>query len=624
MLAPPARDSAIDSSRTRPNPTDAANRRRFLPWRSRGGHPARNRLPRNRPWLYRVTDEAEAAVPPRNLLRLCPQTDVPVGGSGRRRAPICGTPHRRGCAPSCDDCGYYLLARRRVHAGRRPARRERADDAAAGSRGPAGPASARPLRVREPGERTARGDPAIAVWITATASPPTPVVILRQEAPSGGDDRSRARRGIRSASPETTTRSCPASTTSSPWPSPASPRSSPPSRPGRASPGSRNLLDTLRASRPAGRPRSLHRGRFRVSGARRCRRASRSGTPGTIPKPTPTKRFGYLLPRSPRLCTACTSAAPSWRGCGPTSSWSPRTARRASPTWAICCRCRCRPTLPFRGTPLHRPGAASGSGKADARADLYSLRRHALRPARRPRSQRDRLRSARRAQAVHPALSRHSSGVRPADDQDLPPASRRPLPHRRGAREDRHRLHGADPHPEVARPHARQCAAWRSRPGRRPAWSAPATRTPSPCCTPSNRGQDDLGESALVLLCDGMGGYEAGEVAAALAIQATAAKPAAAEAVRAAWPARSSSPSTRGPQPDPKAMPAPADTSRRSRRLLKTALKDANKQVFTASRARHRPARHGLHRRGRLRRRPATSSSATSAIAGPIICTKAG
>ncbi len=31
--------------------------------------------------------------------------------------------------------------------------------------------------------------------------------------------------------------------------------------------------------------------------------------------------------------------------------------------------------------------------------------------------------------------------------------------------------------------------------------------------------QDDLGEAALLLLCDGMGGYEAGEIAAALAIQ---------------------------------------------------------------------------------------------------------
>src|SRR5947199_6171142 len=32
--------------------------------------------------------------------------------------------------------------------------------------------------------------------------------------------------------------------------------------------------------------------------------------------------------------------------------------------------------------------------------------------------------------------------------------------------------------------------------------------------------QDDMAESALILLCDGMGGYEAGEVAAALTIQA--------------------------------------------------------------------------------------------------------
>src|SRR5207249_543219 len=30
--------------------------------------------------------------------------------------------------------------------------------------------------------------------------------------------------------------------------------------------------------------------------------------------------------------------------------------------------------------------------------------------------------------------------------------------------------------------------------------------------------QDDLGEFAMVLLCDGMGGYEAGELAAAMAI----------------------------------------------------------------------------------------------------------
>ena len=31
--------------------------------------------------------------------------------------------------------------------------------------------------------------------------------------------------------------------------------------------------------------------------------------------------------------------------------------------------------------------------------------------------------------------------------------------------------------------------------------------------------QDDMAESALILLADGMGGYEAGEIAAALAIQ---------------------------------------------------------------------------------------------------------
>ena len=41
----------------------------------------------------------------------------------------------------------------------------------------------------------------------------------------------------------------------------------------------------------------------------------------------------------------------------------------------------------------------------------------------------------------------------------------------------------------------------------------------TPCCTPVESRQDDIGDAALVLLADGMGGYEAGEVAAALAIQ---------------------------------------------------------------------------------------------------------
>jgi serine/threonine protein phosphatase PrpC len=98
---------------------------------------------------------------------------------------------------------------------------------------------------------------------------------------------------------------------------------------------------------------------------------------------------------------------------------------------------------------------------------------------------------------------------------------------------------------------------------------------------------DDVGESALLLLCDGMGGYEAGEVAAALAIKALrknllSQKPFRALAGAAYF-------SVEGTPPDPD-VPEPADTET-IKRLIKEALKDANKQVFTASRT-------GVGRRG--------------------------
>jgi serine/threonine protein phosphatase PrpC len=97
--------------------------------------------------------------------------------------------------------------------------------------------------------------------------------------------------------------------------------------------------------------------------------------------------------------------------------------------------------------------------------------------------------------------------------------------------------------------------------------------------------QDDLSESALVLLCDGMGGYEAGEVAAALAIQVlrqylVQQKPLAHLAGASAFPADALSPA---PRPEGNA-PAPADVEA-VKGTLKAALKEANKQVFQASRA---------------------------------------
>jgi serine/threonine protein phosphatase PrpC len=97
--------------------------------------------------------------------------------------------------------------------------------------------------------------------------------------------------------------------------------------------------------------------------------------------------------------------------------------------------------------------------------------------------------------------------------------------------------------------------------------------------------QDDLSERALVLLADGMGGYEAGEVAAALAVQVLrqnllSQKPFAALAGASAFP---TDPLQAVPGEEGHA-PTPFDPEV-CKQLIKAALKDANKQVFAASRA---------------------------------------
>jgi protein phosphatase len=84
-------------------------------------------------------------------------------------------------------------------------------------------------------------------------------------------------------------------------------------------------------------------------------------------------------------------------------------------------------------------------------------------------------------------------------------------------------------------------------------------------------GQDDLSEYALVLLCDGMGGYEAGEVAAALAI-ASLRKYLLEQPMFAALA---------GKEPPP----AGTFSTDGCKKILKDALRHANKEVFTASRA---------------------------------------
>jgi protein phosphatase len=104
--------------------------------------------------------------------------------------------------------------------------------------------------------------------------------------------------------------------------------------------------------------------------------------------------------------------------------------------------------------------------------------------------------------------------------------------------------------------------------------------------------QDDLGESALVLLADGMGGYEAGEVAAALAIQTlrqflVAQKPLAALAGASHFPTDALSTASR-PQGH---APAALDVDQ-CVQLLREGLREANRQVYSAARA------PGTRRRG--------------------------
>jgi serine/threonine protein phosphatase PrpC len=95
--------------------------------------------------------------------------------------------------------------------------------------------------------------------------------------------------------------------------------------------------------------------------------------------------------------------------------------------------------------------------------------------------------------------------------------------------------------------------------------------------------EDDVGESALILLADGMGGYDAGEIAAALAIQGLRRtlleqRPFAAVAGNSAfWP--------EGPREEPTLDVA------RCKQFLAAALQEANKLV-------HDAAKSGIGRRG--------------------------
>jgi len=102
--------------------------------------------------------------------------------------------------------------------------------------------------------------------------------------------------------------------------------------------------------------------------------------------------------------------------------------------------------------------------------------------------------------------------------------------------------------------------------------------------------QDDVGECAVLLLADGMGGYDAGEVAAALAIQhlrriLIAQKPFAALAGASAFP--SDVPRAEGNAPPPLKV-------EEAKALLRSALKETNRAIYQASRGPNPVGKRGM------------------------------
>ncbi len=97
--------------------------------------------------------------------------------------------------------------------------------------------------------------------------------------------------------------------------------------------------------------------------------------------------------------------------------------------------------------------------------------------------------------------------------------------------------------------------------------------------------QDDLTDTALVFLADGMGGYEAGEIAAAMTMQIlrqnlTLHKQFSQFAGGSAFTNDAASPPAKGESHGPAELDVEA-----CKLLFKAALKEANRQIFTASRA---------------------------------------
>ncbi len=249
------------------------------------------------------------------------------------------------------------------------------------------------------------------------------------------------------------------------------------------------------------------------------------------------------------------------------------------------------PLTPIRGTLYTAPEIAAGNAKVDARASLYSFGAmlYALHLGRelsdvdfdRPGHPKPFIP---RFPDIHPAFGRLMMKTFRRDVEARFPTDEAAKEDATGMTELIRSLH------TLRRTHAlvrMEIASWTTtgmvRTGNEDAFAVLHT-----CETR----QDDVGEMALILLCDGMGGYEAGEVAAALAIQALrnnllTQRPFrplaghsnfATEALGGWSTAEGHAQTTLDPEV--------------GKQLLKAALKDANKQIFAAARA------PGTRRRG--------------------------
>jgi serine/threonine protein phosphatase PrpC len=476
--------------------------------------------------------------------------------------PVCGSPHK-GSNPHCADCGYYFSPA--DLAGGAPA---------AVPVAPAGPV----LRLQdrfELGEKLSERQGVTRFrGVDLAASPPAPVVILRQELPPQAAPEEPAHAGEDSEAVLPSFDEAP----------PAAPITDVlPARPAWPSVGWEETV--LGALESPGLPALL--ASFAEGGCDYLVEEQPAGRSlwdaWDDPETTNAQRFTWLAEVAETLhglhqCKAMLE------GIRPDVIVVAPEGRARIADLADLLPIPVPPDAPLRGRLYTAPELLAGNGQADARADLYSFGAmlYALHVGREL-SEIDFERPGQpkpfipRFPDVHPAFGRlmHKTFRREVDSR---------FPTDEAVKED---ATGFLELTRTLRTLARtldtsrlEIASWTTtgmvRTGNEDAFAL---------LHACESRQDDLSEAALVLLCDGMGGYEAGEVAAALAIQVlrqylVQLKPLAHLAGGSAFPLDALS---NAPRPEGNAPPALDVEALKA--TLKAALKEANKQVFQASRA---------------------------------------